>query len=109
MYSFVCSYQSVLQVLPLCQLIFFSCLPTFMLQGLEGYTRHAWSNVISCPSETSEGTTRSLKHRELREVLVRIVIIHLLCPVVSVCIPSVALCGTLEFLINCGTIISKSY
>lgn len=88
---------------------FFQCLPTLMPQGLEGYSMHAWGNIISCPSETSEGTARSLEQRELREVLVRIMIIHLLCPVVLVCIPSMISCGTLEFLVNRGTIISKSY
>jgi len=71
-----------------------------MLEGLEGYTLHAWGNIISYPSETSEGTRRSLELRALREVLVRIMIIHLLCPVVLVCIPRMILCGTLEFLLS---------
>lgn len=61
---------------------------------------HARGNVVSHPSETSEGTARSLEHRELPEVLARIMIIHLLCPVVLVCIPSAILCGTLEFLVT---------
>lgn len=61
----------------------FQHLPTLMPQGLESYSVCAWDHLISYPSETSEGTTRSLEHRLLREVLVRIQIIYLLCPGVS--------------------------
>lgn len=61
----------------------FQCLPTLILQKLEGYAMRAWGNIISSPSEISEGTARPLEHRELLEVLVRIMIIHLLCPAVS--------------------------
>lgn len=71
-----------------------------MLQGLEGYSMHAWGNIISYPSETSEGTARSLEHRELCEVLARILIIHLLCSEVLFFIPGTISCGTLEFLVT---------
>lgn len=91
------SYHSDLQVLPLCQLI----------KSSSVYPRlccRDWKviqcNITSYPSEASEGTARSLEHRELREVLVRIMIIHLLCTVVLVCIPNTILYGTLEFLVT---------
>lgn len=61
----------------------FQHLPTLMPLGLDSYSVCAWDNLISYPSETSEGTMRSLEHRLLCEVLVRIPIIYLLCPGVS--------------------------
>lgn len=36
------------------------CLPTFTLQGLDGYSKHAWGNIISCPSKTSKGYSKIL-------------------------------------------------
>lgn len=61
---------------------------------------HAWGHIILYPSETSVGTVRPLEHRELHEILVRIMMMSLLCPVVLVCIPNMISCGPLAFLVT---------